>query len=163
MPAHSKKGFTLVELLVVISIIAILSVIGVVIFTGVQKSARDVKRRGDIDAIAKAMEVNRGRFEAGSYAGLCRSGGTIASPTYDCSQWFAGGSIPTDLIGTDPYVYHGCDPTIKPNHDPVCGAGEIGYLPSSAALQNGYFDNRPDWMACASLEAGGKYCRKNLQ
>ena len=53
-----SKGFTLVELMVVVSIIAILSVIGIVVFTGVQKNARDAKRRADIDAISTAMEKN---------------------------------------------------------------------------------------------------------
>lgn len=56
MPA--QKGFTLVELLVVISIIAVLSVIGITVYGSVQKSARDAKRRADIDAISKAYEVN---------------------------------------------------------------------------------------------------------
>ena len=37
-------GFTLVELLVVVAIIAVLSVIGITIFTGVQKNARDARR-----------------------------------------------------------------------------------------------------------------------
>lgn len=54
---NNPKGFTLVELLVVVSIIAILSVIGVTVFTGVQKGARDARRRGDIQAISKAYEV----------------------------------------------------------------------------------------------------------
>lgn len=51
-----KKGFTLIELLVVISIIAILSLIGITVFTGVQKNARDAKRRGDMKAISNALE-----------------------------------------------------------------------------------------------------------
>ncbi len=52
-----NKGFTLIELLVVIAIIAVLSTIGFAVFSGVQKGARDAKRRSDIDAIAKALEI----------------------------------------------------------------------------------------------------------
>lgn len=53
----TQKGFTLIELLVVIAIICILSVVGITVFTGVSKGARDAKRRGDIDAVAKAYEA----------------------------------------------------------------------------------------------------------
>lgn len=50
-------GFTLVELLVVISIIAILSVIGITIFSSAQKSAQNAKRRADVKAIINALEI----------------------------------------------------------------------------------------------------------
>lgn len=53
---YKSKGFTLVELLVVISIIAILSVIGLTIFSGVQKGARDAKRKEDLHSLALALE-----------------------------------------------------------------------------------------------------------
>lgn len=55
---NTSKGFTLVELLVVMSVIAILAVAGLVLFSGTQKSARDTVRRQEIDSIAKAMEMN---------------------------------------------------------------------------------------------------------
>ena len=72
-------GFTLVELLIVISIIAILSVVGIVVFTNVQKGARDARRKADVESIAKAYEVNY----SGKYNGLT-------------SANFASGAIPQD-------------------------------------------------------------------
>src|SRR5579872_7218341 len=52
-----QQGFTLVELLVVIAIIAILAVIGLTVFTGLQRGARDAQRRADIEAITRALEA----------------------------------------------------------------------------------------------------------
>lgn len=51
-----KRGYTLLELLVVIAIIAIIATVGLVSFNGTQKKARDTKRRGDLRTIAAALE-----------------------------------------------------------------------------------------------------------
>ncbi len=51
-----SKGFTLLELLVTISIIGILMAIGSVSFSTAQKRGRDSRRQGDLAAIQKAME-----------------------------------------------------------------------------------------------------------
>ncbi len=46
-----SKGFTIVELLIVIVIIGILATLVIVTFTGIQQKARDSKRKTDIGAI----------------------------------------------------------------------------------------------------------------
>ncbi|MDZ7586198.1 MAG: prepilin-type N-terminal cleavage/methylation domain-containing protein [Patescibacteria group bacterium] len=51
-----SKGFTLLELLVTISIIGILIGIGSVSFSTAQKKGRDSRRQGDLAAVQKAME-----------------------------------------------------------------------------------------------------------
>lgn len=50
-----KNGFTLVELLVVISIISILTVISVSSYTSAQIKSRDSQRKSDLDSVSKAL------------------------------------------------------------------------------------------------------------
>ena len=52
----NKGGFTLVELLISVSIIAILGVILVINFSSAQKSGRDQRRVSDLKAIQNAAE-----------------------------------------------------------------------------------------------------------
>ncbi len=60
---YSKRandaGFTIVELLIVIVVIAILAAISVVAYTGVQARARDSRRANDATSILKALEAHR--------------------------------------------------------------------------------------------------------
>ncbi len=53
---QKRAGFTLLELLVVISIIGILLALGVVAFTTAQRKGRDAKRRADIKSIQDGFE-----------------------------------------------------------------------------------------------------------
>lgn len=56
---HQNTGFTLIELMVAIAIVAVLATIGIVAFGATQKSARDAKRKGDLEDIKKALYLYR--------------------------------------------------------------------------------------------------------
>ncbi|OGG11484.1 hypothetical protein A2Z00_03495 [Candidatus Gottesmanbacteria bacterium RBG_13_45_10] len=65
-----RKGFTLMELLIVIAIIGILISMGVVSFSSAQKTSRDSKRRADMKAIQNAWEQYNSDNN-GSYPASC--------------------------------------------------------------------------------------------
>ena len=57
MVGKSKSsGFTIVELLIVIVVIAILATVVIVAYTGAQQRARDAVRTADISNVQKALE-----------------------------------------------------------------------------------------------------------
>ena len=62
---HAQKGFTLIELIVVIGIIAILAAVLLASLLSVQKGARDSRRLSDINQIKAALvnfEANESRY-----------------------------------------------------------------------------------------------------
>ncbi len=63
-----SRGFTLVELLIVVVIIAILAAITVVSYQGMQARARDAQRVQDVKTIAQALEmyyIDNGQYPPG--------------------------------------------------------------------------------------------------
>lgn len=54
-----QRGFTLAELLIVITIISVLATMSIFVLTGNQQKARDAKRKSDIKAIQTALELYR--------------------------------------------------------------------------------------------------------
>lgn len=54
-----KKGFTLIEVIVVASIIALLASIGLATYTGAQKKSRDAVRQGNLESVRQALELYR--------------------------------------------------------------------------------------------------------
>lgn len=54
---HKKHGFTIVELLIVIVVIAILAAISVVAYNGIQQRARQAQLSTTVQAYAKALEL----------------------------------------------------------------------------------------------------------
>lgn len=56
---RGKPGFTLLEVLVTTTIIAVLTAIGIVSYSSVNKRSRDVKRKSDLEQIRSALEMYR--------------------------------------------------------------------------------------------------------
>jgi general secretion pathway protein G len=54
-----QKGFTFIEILVVITLIAILVMIGAVSYGSINKRSRDARRKSDIEQIRSALEMYR--------------------------------------------------------------------------------------------------------
>lgn len=52
-----QKGFTIVELLIVIVVIGILAAITIVAYNGIQQRARDTQRKADLAAVIKGFQV----------------------------------------------------------------------------------------------------------
>ncbi|TSC87425.1 MAG: putative General secretion pathway protein GspG [Microgenomates group bacterium Gr01-1014_7] len=156
----NKRGFTLVELLVVVSIIAVLSAIGLAIFGNTQKAARDARRRDDINSIAQAMEINYGKTTGGQYDPLA-------------AAMFSSGTVPRDPISTsatpDSACPGVCQYCVRQGSGTQAGAVCTQAVTDIAApnMPLGGASN-PNWIVCANLEAPKVgdptfYCRKNQQ
>ena len=91
-----KRGFTLLEMLVVIGIIAILVSLGTSSYSTAQKKARDARRKSDLKSFQNAMEQ-------------CYSVNSYKYPTITSS----GSTISEDCPSTDGPVLTITDPTTK--------------------------------------------------
>jgi len=81
-PSKVKRGFTLIELLVVISIIAILITIIVATFGTTQQKARDSRRRTDLDALKKALELFKSDTKGSSKYPSVINDNALVTPKY---------------------------------------------------------------------------------
>lgn len=100
------KGFTLIELMVSISIVAILATIGAVLYSSTQQTARNSKRSQDIQAIATALEVYKsanGKYLASS--GYSSSNPVVNPATFVCISSLASSISPNymPIVPEDPF------------------------------------------------------------
>lgn len=139
-----SKGFTLIELMVVVTIIAFLSIIGIVAFGNAQKQARDGRRRGDIDAIAIALEAQRIQL-TGVYPAVAVG-------------MFAKGELPKDPLADTDTISASCPPT---NKNYCVATGTITFtVCATLEKANGNFDTN---LAANTTNTGALYCRKSQQ
>ncbi len=99
----SKSGFSLIELLVVMTIIAILAVAGIVNFTSASKSARDSRRVGDLETVRQAFVLYRS--QNGTYLDAGASFGSFTNLTTDLiTQGYLSNPAPKDPSSSKSYV-----------------------------------------------------------
>lgn len=100
---HSQ-GFTLIEVLVAATIIALLTTIGIVSFRTTNLRARDGKRRGDLEQTRAALELYRSDAAAGNgrypnTTSFSTMVSTLKTATYMSDP------LPQDPRNSSPYVY----------------------------------------------------------
>lgn len=141
-----QKGFTIVELLIVIVVIGILAGLIIVTFSGIQKKARDTERKTDIAALNSHLEA----FHAsnGHYP-------TLANLNLD--SW-----VDDNLKGLDIEALQ--DPNGADN-DLVDGAGDAdtyGYDVAPATCDNDEAGDCTSYTLTATLEDGGTFVKTSV-
>lgn len=129
----SQKGFTIVELLIVIVVIGILAALVLNTFSGVQKRARDTQRQTDVNAIATQLEVyynDNGTYPSAAnitvpnFKGIDQ--GALQPPQSTQTGLKAVSAAPTAAadfgVGTAEQYLYMCEEAATVNGVNVCGA-----------------------------------------
>lgn len=118
----AKLGFTLVELLVVITIIGILATLTMTGFTSARKSARDVTRKNDLSQYRTALE-NYSANNTGAYP--ANPGSPVTNPTNSCTG--TTGSIFDTTASTNPIVDEYLPNVIHAPNEPTTCSPPTGF------------------------------------
>lgn len=136
---RKNKGFSLLELLVVISIIGILITLGLASFSTAQKKSRDARRKSDIKAIQNGFE---------QYYAMNGSYGASCVAVWSDAEIFPG-NAPVDPKNSASYS---CA---------ITGFG-TGYC-VCAEMETGIGNSDATNCGTLNLTNGANYCLKNLQ
>lgn len=114
---YLKRGFTIVELLIVIVVIAILAAITVVAFNGIQNQAENAKTISAVSAWAKAAQLHKA--ETGAYPTQNSCLGSLATyaDSYNGRCWApstSGWAVNSSFLSAmNPYIQSTPEPSSK--------------------------------------------------
>jgi len=103
---YRERGFTIVELLIVIVVIAILATLVITAYNGVQQRARDAKRVSDVRAIQTAAEAFQS--EKGNYPTLVELKAATNTVKLDSTLTANIDVAPVTSADKDKYQYYRC-------------------------------------------------------
>lgn len=144
----AAKGFTIVELLIVIVVIGILAGLVVVTYNGIQQKARDTERKTDINALHGQLEAYQA--QNGKYPFLASPDG-INDPAFRS----------TNMKGLDSAAL--ADPKNAASQVLVAApvTNNYAYAVAPAACDNVATDCT-SYTLTATLEGGGTYVKQSL-
>jgi len=135
-----KKGFTLIEILVVMAIIGVLAALSLTGFGAARKNARDTTRKSDLGQYKLALEAyasnNNGLYPKNTYNGNSQSTSGIFAGTGPIITEYLPKEI-NDPAPTATYSYH------------YYGAADGIIYKLYAALETGGY-----WILCSTGQAG---------
>jgi len=124
----ARLGFSLIELLVVISLIGILLAISTSAYSQSKKSARDAKRKADMEQIRSALEIYRNdckEYPKSDEPVELIFGETLTGGTASCLSNVYMTEVPNDpLSPTQTYWYYRA--ADMKNEYTLCAALEVG-------------------------------------
>lgn len=141
---NRSKGFTIVELLIVIVVIAILATLVIVTFTGIQQKARDSQRQTDINALNSHLAAY---FASNGYYP------TLAN--LQDSSW-----ISTNMKGLDPQALLDPKAAATATIQGTAANNAYGYAVTPAACDNAAAATQcTSYTLTADLESGGTFTK----
>ena len=144
----TTRGFTIVELLIVVVVIAILAAITIVTYSGIVSRTRDAQRAGDIQSIAKLLEmyyIVNGQYPAPNFGSNDPCSNLQYGAQSNCSTWktlaqmlapFSGSTV----LPVDPINVNGGGSGSPKTHEYI-------YMP---------YQNNSDWPLSCAANTGGK-------
>jgi prepilin-type N-terminal cleavage/methylation domain-containing protein len=142
----TNRGFTIVELLIVIVIIGILAALVITTYSGIQKKARDTERKTDVNALHSQVEAYQA--QNGKYPSLANMNDTTFRTN--------------NLKGLDNAAL--ADPN-NAGSQQLCGSVQANcyaYVATPAGCDNGAGGDCTTYTLTATLESGGTYVKQSL-